>query len=112
MLDLLAADAGRDALAVAAPWLDELPARVRTHMETEARYRGYLVRQAREIRQLADETVMSLPESLDYTAIGGLSNEMRERLAKARPANFSAAQRVPGVTPSALMALLTHLRAA
>ena len=95
-----------------APWFVELPYRVRRHIETEARYSGYLDRQAREIRQLGVETAIALPMDLDYTLIGGLSSEMRERLAAARPASFSAAQRIPGVTPSALVALLGHLRQA
>jgi tRNA uridine 5-carboxymethylaminomethyl modification enzyme len=115
VLDLLAAEApagpegGLDRLA---PWLAALPDRVRSHLETEARYRGYLGRQAREIRELGRESALGLPASLDYAAVGGLSMEMRERLSAARPANFSAAQRVPGMTPAALMALLAHLRAA
>ncbi len=112
VLDLLAAEVEPEALAVIAPWLLDLPDRVRLHLRTEARYRGYLGRQAREIRQLGAETTLSLPAQLDYGTIGGLSSEMRERLTTARPANFSAAQRVPGVTPAALMALLAHIRAA
>ncbi|MCQ8239410.1 tRNA uridine-5-carboxymethylaminomethyl(34) synthesis enzyme MnmG [Rhizosaccharibacter radicis] len=95
-----------------APWLDALPERVAQHLHTEARYSGYLGRQEREIRQLGAETGLELPPALDYDRIGGLSSEMRERLARARPASFSQAQRVPGVTPAALMALLAHLRAA
>ncbi len=112
VLDLLAAEAEPEALASVAPWLSELPDRVRLHLHTEARYRGYLGRQAREIRQLATETTLTLPPQLDYRTIGGLSSEMQERLTLARPANFSAAQRVPGVTPAALMALLAYVRAA
>ncbi len=112
VLDLIAAEAPAASLLLLAPWLAALPARVRAHLETEARYRGYLGRQAREIRELGRESALSLPAGLDYDAIGGLSMEMRERLTTARPANFSAAQRVPGVTPAALMALLAHLRAA
>ncbi|WP_428377329.1 tRNA uridine-5-carboxymethylaminomethyl(34) synthesis enzyme MnmG [Lichenicoccus sp.] len=95
-----------------APWFVDLPGRVRRHVETQARYSGYLGRQSREIRQLATETAMTLPLDLDYDRIGGLSSEMRERLAAARPASFSAAQRVPGVTPSALVALLGYLQQA
>ena len=75
-------------------------------------YSGYLGRQSREIRQLAMETAIGLSPDLDYNAIGGLSTEMRERLASAKPASFSAAQRVPGVTPSALVALLGHIQQA
>ncbi len=99
-----------EALFVLSPWLRELPPRILKHVETEARYSGYLGRQTREIRQLAVETAIALPVDLDYDRIGGLSTEMRERLILARPSSFSAAQRVPGITPSALMALLTHLR--
>jgi tRNA uridine 5-carboxymethylaminomethyl modification enzyme len=113
VLDVLAGSAvGIDTLAGLAPWLAPLPPRVRKHMETEARYSGYLVRQAREIRQLAADTALTLPHDLDYADIGGLSTEMRERLAAGRPASFSAAQRIPGITPSALVALLSHLRPA
>ncbi len=95
-----------------APWFVDLPARVRRHVETEARYSGYLGRQSKEIRQLALDIAVKVPLELDYDCIGGLSSEMRERLAAARPADFSAAQRVPGITPSALVALLGHLRQA
>lgn len=70
--------------------------RVRRHVETEARYDGYLHRQDREIRQLASESAIALPADLDYTAIGGLSSEMRERFSQARPTSFAAAQRVRG----------------
>ena len=111
MLDILAGSSIEiDALAGLSPWIGDLPPRVRKHVQTEARYSGYLGRQANEIRQLAADTAITLPQDLDYGGIGGLSTEMRERLAAARPASFSAAQRVPGVSPSALMALLMHLR--
>ena len=111
MLDILAGSSIEiEALFGVSPWLADLPPRVRKHVQTEARYSGYLGRQANEIRQLAADTAITLPQDLDYAGIGGLSTEMRERLAAARPASFSAAQRVPGISPSALMALLTHLR--
>ena len=112
VLGLLAMGLDRQAIAGLAPWTGALPARVALHLETEARYRGYLGRQASEIRQLSAETAMMLPVSINYGAIGGLSTEMRERLEQARPANFSAAQRIPGITPAALTALMAHVRAA
>ena len=112
VLDLLAMGPDRPAVVGLAPWMAALPARVALHLETEARYRGYLGRQASEIRQLSAETAMTLPALIDYAAIGGLSTEMRERLQQARPPNFSAAQRVPGITPAALTALMAHVRAA
>ena len=110
VLDVLASNGDHTILNALAPWFADLPLRVRRHVETEARYGGYLHRQDREIRQLASESAIALPADLDYTAIGGLSSEMRERFSQARPTSFAAAQRVRGVTPAALVALLAHVR--
>ena len=63
-----------------------------------------------EIRQLDQESRINLPLDLDYRKIGGLSREMQERLEAVRPVSFGAAQRIPGVTPSALMAILAYIR--
>ena len=111
LLDVLSGQADEASVMRLAPWFGALPLRVRRHVETEARYGGYLQRQEREIRQLANEAQIALPDDLDYGRIGGLSSEMKERLSLARPANFAAAQRVPGVTPAAMIALLAHVRA-
>ena len=56
-----------------------------------------------------DEALM-LPPDLDYRRVGSLSAEIREKLARARPATLGAASRIPGVTPAALTALLRHVR--
>lgn len=85
---------------------------MRLHVETEARYSGYLIRQEREIRQLHAEAAVTIPESFDFSQVGGLSAEMKERFERVRPTNFAAAQRIPGITPSALVALLAHIRQA
>lgn len=110
--DVLAAQGSKADLQSLAPWFLDLSPRVKRHLETEARYGGYLQRQEREIRQLAAETAITLPVDLDYYSVGGLSNEMQERLAAAKPTSFAAAQRVRGVTPAALVALLAHLKGA
>lgn len=110
LLDVLATQARDEQVEALAPWFAQLPARVRRHVQTEARYGGYLRRQERDIQQLQSETGLHLPDDLDYSAIGGLSREMQERLSEARPPNFAAAQRVRGLTPAALVALLAHVR--
>lgn len=93
-----------------APWYLNTPARARHYVTTQARYKGYLVRQQREIRQLEAEAEIRFPKDMDFNAIGGLSAEMKERLERAKPENFGSAQRIPGVTPSALVAVLAHVR--
>jgi tRNA uridine 5-carboxymethylaminomethyl modification enzyme len=51
-----------------------------------------------------------IPIDTDFAQIGGLSNEMREKLGLARPDTLAAAARVRGVTPAALAAILVHVR--
>ena len=75
-----------------------------------AAYAPYLARQDAEIRDLRAGEALPLPGTLDYSAIPGLSNEMTERLAAARPATLGAAGRIAGITPAALAVLLVHAR--
>jgi tRNA uridine 5-carboxymethylaminomethyl modification enzyme len=53
---------------------------------------------------------LALPADLDYAAVGGLSQEIRQKLTQARPLSLGAAARISGVTPPALVALLRHVR--
>ena len=50
------------------------------------------------------------PIDVDYLAIGGLSNEARQRLAEARPGTLGQAARIPGITPAAISILMIHLK--
>ncbi|UCH75435.1 MAG: tRNA uridine-5-carboxymethylaminomethyl(34) synthesis enzyme MnmG, partial [Rhodospirillales bacterium] len=81
-------------------------------IETEALYAGYLERQQADIDAFRRDEQLCLPDDLDYATIGGLSNEMRQKLDAARPATLGAASRISGVTPAALVALLRHVRRA
>ena len=73
-------------------------------------YTPYLERQDAELRDLRAAEGLTIPKHFEYSALPGLSNEMKERLSNARPETVSAAGRVPGVTPSALAALVVNLR--
>ena len=53
---------------------------------------------------------LALTGVIDYSAIGGLSNEMVERLNGARPADLAAAGRIRGITPAALAAIMVYAR--
>ncbi|MFM6932379.1 MAG: tRNA uridine-5-carboxymethylaminomethyl(34) synthesis enzyme MnmG [Novosphingobium sp.] len=76
----------------------------------DAAYAPYLARQDGELRDLRASEALLLGDAFAYDCIPGLSNEMVERLTRARPANLAAAGRVPGITPAALAALLVHAR--
>jgi len=51
-----------------------------------------------------------LPESLDYTAVLGLSKEVQQKLNLHKPETLGQAWRISGVTPAALSLLLVHLK--
>jgi tRNA uridine 5-carboxymethylaminomethyl modification enzyme len=80
------------------------------HLETDARYETYLVRQSADIEAFRRDEALALPPGLDYTSVPGLSNEVRAKLARARPASLGAASRIPGITPAALTRLLGVVR--
>jgi len=113
VLDLLAyPNIGFSDLLTIFPEFEDLPHYAREALETEALYSGYLERQAREIAAFKRDEGLRLPDQIDYKSIGGISNEVREKLETARPATLGQAGRIEGVTPGALTALLAHLKRA
>ena len=92
------------------PQIGDWPAAVREQIEIDATYAGYLDRQAADAEAFRRDEDLRLPAELDYAAIGGLSNEVREKLAAVRPLTLGQAARIEGVTPGALTALLAHVR--
>ncbi|MCM5704698.1 tRNA uridine-5-carboxymethylaminomethyl(34) synthesis enzyme MnmG [Larsenimonas salina] len=79
-------------------------------VQIQAKYEGYIVRQQQDIDKLRRHESMTLPASLDYTRIDGLSNEIRQKLDAARPETLAQASRISGVTPAAVSLLLVHLK--
>jgi len=85
-------------------------ATVTEQVEIQLRYSGYLNRQKEDIeRRLRHEgTVIS--SDFDYSAVRGLSSEVREKLEKVKPDTVGQASRIPGMTPAAISLLLVHLK--
>ncbi len=71
-------------------------------VETEIKFAGYLEQQKKSIERLRAAESVSIPDWLEYSAISGLSREMRETLERIRPMTIGQASRIPGVTPAAL----------
>ena len=103
----LGAVGGSEALAALPA---ELAEQVVLTLDVEAKYAGYIDRQAREIEKHAKQETLRLPEDLDYDAVDGLSNEARQKLSSARPLTIGQASRLEGMTPSAVSLLLIHLK--
>ena len=76
----------------------------------QAKYAGYIDRQQEEIERLRRHENTPLPADLDYGAVDGLSNEVKQKLSEARPATLARASRIPGVTPAAVSLLLIYLK--
>jgi tRNA uridine 5-carboxymethylaminomethyl modification enzyme len=79
-------------------------------VETEIKFAGYLDQQQKSIEKLKAAEAVSIPEWLEYSAISGLSREMREKLERIRPGTIGQASRIPGVTPAALSLVHVSIR--
>ncbi|MBM85353.1 MAG: tRNA uridine-5-carboxymethylaminomethyl(34) synthesis enzyme MnmG [Rhodospirillaceae bacterium] len=97
IIDLWPEVAGLDRAALEALRIDSL-------------YGGYLARQDADIRAYRRDERLLLPSDLDFSAVGGLSNEAREALRARCPETLGQASRIPGVTPAAVLALMRHVK--
>jgi tRNA uridine 5-carboxymethylaminomethyl modification enzyme len=92
------------------PELANVPSKLAEQLEIDAKYEVYLSRQAADIAAYRRDESLQLPESLDYLQLPGLSNEVRQKLAAARPATIGQAARMDGITSAALTLLVAHLK--
>ncbi|WP_341580948.1 tRNA uridine-5-carboxymethylaminomethyl(34) synthesis enzyme MnmG [Marinobacter metalliresistant] len=83
---------------------------VADQVEIEIKYEGYISRQTDEIERLRRNENTALPVDLNYDVIGGLSNEIRQKLQTVRPETVAQASRIQGVTPAAVSQILVHLK--
>ncbi len=72
-------------------------------------YRGYIENQETANKRIYQHDFLKIPIEFDYNLVGGLSNEMVERLDRARPQTFGQVRSLPGLTPSAISTLLVQL---
>jgi len=105
-------DIGVRDLARVWPRFEALAPKIAEQLEIDAKYAVYLERQATDIAAFRRDENLELPEEIDYAALGGLSNEIRQKLAAVRPRTLGQAGRIDGMTPVALSLLLGHVRRA
>lgn len=79
-------------------------------IEIQAKYAGYIDRQAEEIEKFVRQEGLKIPHDLSYEEIPGLSSEVRQKLSSLRPVTIGLASRIPGITPAAISLLLVHLK--
>ena len=74
-------------------------------------YAGYMESYSATVSRLFQHDALRIPTETNFRNISGLSNEVVERLDRARPNTFGAARKIPGLTAGALSTLLVYLTA-
>jgi tRNA uridine 5-carboxymethylaminomethyl modification enzyme len=92
------------------PELGSLQVDIVEQLEIDAQYAGYLDRQDADIIAFRRDEERALPATLDYGAVIALSNEVRQKLERIRPATLGQAARIEGVTAAALTLVLAHVK--
>ncbi|MCE5242267.1 MAG: tRNA uridine-5-carboxymethylaminomethyl(34) synthesis enzyme MnmG [Desulfobacteraceae bacterium] len=87
-----------------------LSERVKTQVEVECKYEGYLKRQQAEVERFRQLEEIRIPGDFEYLEVQGLSNEIRQKLGAIRPVSLGQASRIEGMTPAAISVLLVYLK--
>jgi tRNA uridine 5-carboxymethylaminomethyl modification enzyme len=103
-------DIGTQDLARIWPNFNALTPQIAAQLEIDAKYAVYLDRQAADIVAFRRDEGLELPEGIDYTRLGGLATEIKQKLDAVRPRTIGQAGRIDGMTPVALSLLLAHIR--
>ena len=82
---------------------------VTEEVEIQMKYAGYLTRQERQVAEFRREEGRLLPKDMDYSAIGGLRLEARQKLDAIRPVSLGQAGRISGVSPADIAVLMIWL---
>ncbi|MBQ8174239.1 MAG: tRNA uridine-5-carboxymethylaminomethyl(34) synthesis enzyme MnmG [Clostridia bacterium] len=88
----------------------DLPRAVRTTVEVQVKYEGYIHREKAEAERTAKLESKKLPADIDYLSLKGLRIEAAEKLAAIRPLNVGQAARISGVNPADITVLLIYLK--
>ena len=84
--------------------------KIELELEANAKYKGYIDRQQKEIKKQSKHEQLKLPTDINYFEVCGLSNEASQKLSSILPTTLGQASRLEGVTPSAISLLLIHLK--
>ena len=88
----------------------DIPPVIRDQIRKDALYVHYVARQEKDIAALARDEVKKIPDNFDYAQVVGLSNELVSKLQKIAPATVAQANRIDGMTPSALVLIIGALK--
>lgn len=78
-------------------------------VEIQVKYEGYIQRQLDQVERIASLEQKDIPRDLDYDAVKGLGNEVKQKLKMVRPISIGQASRISGMTPAAISLLMVAL---
>ncbi len=90
---------------------DNIPRPVSKQVEIEVKYEGYIQKQLREIERFKNMEGVKIPLNFAFSAVHGLSNELKEKLTEIQPATLGQVSRIEGITPAAISVLMIALKA-
>lgn len=86
-----------------------LPDEIIEHIQVEVKYKGYINKELKAVKKLSKLESVRIPDDFDYSSIKSLSREVVEKLSKFKPYNLAQASKIPGVTPAAILAIMSYL---
>ena len=100
----------QNSLKLVFPEIDKMDTNLLNQVRVDALYSGYLKRQENDIKAFQKDEKLRIPKDIDFKSIGGLSNELVEKLSKIKPDTISQASRISGITPVAILSILRHIK--
>ena len=100
----------QNSLKLVFPEIDKMDTNLLNQVRVDALYYGYLKRQENDIKAFQKDEKLRIPKDIDFKSIGGLSNELVEKLSKIKPDTISQASRISGITPVAILSILRHIK--
>ena len=92
------------------PEIKSIAPEIIEQLQIESMYSGYLERQELDIHNFKKEEEMAIPESVEYDLFPSLSTEIKTKLKHIRPQTIGAASRIQGITPAAIITILSHIK--
>ena len=90
---------------------DNISRPVAKQVEIEIKYEGYIQKQLREIERFKNMEGVKIPPNFEFSAVHGLSNELKEKLTRIQPTTLGQVARIEGITPAAISVLMVALKA-
>ncbi|MFT5160328.1 MAG: tRNA uridine 5-carboxymethylaminomethyl modification enzyme, partial [Paracoccaceae bacterium] len=103
---------GIDFSAISKIWpeLETIPADIASQIEKDSLYAYYINRQKGDVEALKRDEAHVIPDPFDYSSLPGLSNELKSKLETVQPRTIAQAGRIDGMTPAALMLVLSNIQ--